>query len=198
MSDLFKGLKAVSGAIATKELNSTAEISISFRGEFQMSKGAFVQTLHYWTREAYENRYGYIAIEDDWEHEEESATLDELPIDNVNQFKETLRNSGLRTIADSLGFTEEEKTKAMFSTIQESKGFKKHYGKNAKSWELLTNDEQEMAKLNYAINKYDELDGSHKNRFGITKLDENEEPIKNYVPTLEELVALRDQKNSVK
>jgi hypothetical protein len=193
MSDLFNGLKAVSGEVKTKTLNESCDISISFRGEFEMSRGGFVQTFSYWTNSVDENIYGYVAVDDDWEYNENcNAKLNDLPIDNVYKLKETLKTSGLDTLAKSIEFSEEEKKRAMFLTIQESKDFKKHFGKKALSWDALTKDEQEMVKLNYVIDNYDNMDDYRKRGFGITANDENGNNIEKYVPTLVELIELRD------
>lgn len=198
MSDFFKGLKAVSGEVVSKSLNLTAEIQISFRGEFDLIRGLFVQTFTYWTNQLSENRYGFIAVEDDWEYNEQSATLDELPIDRIDNFKDTLRQGGLSTLAKSLEFTEDEKRQAMFSAIENSQEFKNHFGKKAKSWELLSSEEQEMVKLKFVIDNYDTCSDYDKRNFGIVSLDENNEKVPNYVPTLVELTELRDLRLAVK
>ena len=190
-NNLFNGLQVVSGEVKGESLNDSVEISVSLRGEVAVTKGNFEQTFSYWVNNCEPTRFGFVDC-DDWDYDEQSTKLGGLPIDNIGQLKQTLETSGLRTLANSLGFEETERRHAIFVAVESSKGFKKQFGKNAKFWRALTDAEQKLVRLNYAIENYDTCGEHDKRQFGIKSYDDEGEEIKNYVPTLEELKALKE------
>lgn len=186
---LFNGLQVVSGEVKGELLNDSIDIEVSFRGEVALTKGNFEQIFTYYFNRCEMTRFGYVDC-DDWDWEEGSTKLGGLPIDSLHQLKTTLTSSGLSTLAKSLEFEETEKRKAIFLAIENSKNFKKQYGKNAKVWRALTEVEKTNVKLKYAIDNFDTCNNWDKNCFGIKSYDDEGEEIKNYVPTLEELTNL--------
>jgi len=190
-NNLFNGLQVVSGEVKSNLLNDTIDISISFRGEVELTKGNFEQSFTYWFNNCELTRYGFVDC-DDWDIEEGYTKLGGLPIDSLHQLKQTLHNSGLSTLATSLSFEETEKRKAVFLAIENSKGFKKQFGKNAKFWRALTDAEQKVVKLSYVIDNYDTCGEHDKRNWGIKSYDDEGEEIRNYVPTLDELKALKE------
>ena len=128
---------------------------------------------------------------DDWDWEENGTKLGGLPIDSLHQLKQTLQTSGLTTLANSLGFDDAEIRKAIFSAVENSKGFKKQFGKNAKFWRALTDAEQKLVRLSYVIDNFDTCHEHDKRQMGIKSYDDEGEEIRNYIATLEELKALK-------
>ena len=191
-NNLFNGLQVVSGEVKAELVNDSVDIEVSFRGEVALTKGNFEQTQNYYFNRCELTRFGYVDC-DDWDIEEGYSKLGGLPIDSLHQLKQTLINSGLSTLANSLGFDDAEKRKAVFLAIENSKGFKKQFGKNAKVWRVLTDIEQKVVRINYAIDNYDAIGDHSKKEFGIVRLDDNDEPIKNYVPYRDELITYRDE-----
>ena len=191
-NNLFNGLQVVSGEVKTNLLNESTDISVSLRGEVEVSKGNFEQSFTYWANNCEMTRFGLVDC-DDYDYEENSTKLGGLPIDSLHQLKQTLQTSGLTTLANSLGFDDAEIRKAVFSAVENSKGFKKQFGKNAKFWRALSNAEQLFVRINYTIDNYDTCHDHDKRSFGIVRLDDNDEPIKNYVPYREELITYRDE-----
>ena len=187
---LFNGLQVVSGEVKTNLLNESTDISISLRGEVQLTKGNFEQTFTYWVNNCEMRRYGFVDC-DDYDYEQNETKLGGLPIDSLHQLKQTLQTSGLTTLANSLGFNDDEITKSLFSAVENSKGFKKEFGKNAKFWRALSNAEQTLVRLNYTIDNYATCHEHDKRQFGIKSYDDEGEEIKNYVATLEELKMLK-------
>jgi hypothetical protein len=187
---LFNGLQVVSGEVKTNLLNESTDISISLRGEVQLTKGNFEQTFTYWVNNCEMRRYGFVDS-DDYDYEQNETKLGGLPIDSLHQLKQTLQTSGLTTLANSLGFNDDEITKSLFSAVENSKGFKKEFGKNAKFWRALSNAEQTLVRLNYTIDNYATCHEDDKRQFGIKSYDDEGEEIKNYVATLEELKMLK-------
>lgn len=189
-NNLFNGLQVVSGEVKTNLLNESTDISISLRGEVSLTKGNFEQTFTYWVNNCEMTRYGLVDC-DDYDYEQNETKLGGLPIDSLHQLKQTLQTSGLTTLANSLGFDDAEIKKSMFLVVENSKGFKKEFGKNAKFWRALSNAEQTLVRLNYTIDNYDTCHEHDKRQFGIKSYDDEGEEIKNYVATLEELKMLK-------
>ena len=191
-NNLFNGLQVVSGEVKTNLLNESTDISVSLRGEVEVSKGNFEQSFTYWANNCEMTQFGVVNC-DEYNYEENSTKLGGLPIDSLHQLKQTLQTSGLTTLANSLGFDDAEIKKAIFSAVENSKGFKKQFGKNAKFWRALTDAEQKLVRLGYVIDNFDTCYEHDKRQFGIKSYDEeDDEEIKNYVPTLEELKALKE------
>ena len=190
-NNLFNGLQVVSGEVKTNLLNESTDISVSLRGEVEVSKGNFEQSFTYWANNCEMTRFGLVDC-DDYDYEENSTKLGGLPIDSLHQLKQTLQTSGLTTLANSLGFDDAEIRKSIFSAVENSKGFKKQFGKNAKFWRALTDAEQRIVRLNYTIDNYATCHEHDKKQFGIKSYDDDNEEIKHYVPTLEELKAFKE------
>jgi hypothetical protein len=190
-NNLFNGLQVVSGEVKSNLLNESTDISVSLRGEVELTKGNFEQSFTYWFNNCEMTRYGFIDC-DDWDWEENATKLGGLPIDSLHQLKQTLMSSGLTTLANSLNFEESERRATIFLAVENSKGFKKQFGKNAKFWRALTDAEQKLVRLGYVIDNFDTCGEHDKRNFGIKSYDEDGEEFRNYVPTLDELKALKE------
>lgn len=186
---LANGLKIVQGEVKVETINEG--FSLEIHGKFIMKRGEFQQTCSWYGR-MYETRFGDNIIGvDDWEiTETRNIKLGELPIDNITDFKKSLQESGLRTLADSIGFSNEEETKAVFNAIQNHKDFKKAYGKKVIFWNALSVDEQKLIELKFVCANY-ETCGKHLiqevgKHYGIdTELDPND--ANNYITILPSL-----------
>lgn len=189
-NNLFNGLQVVSGEVKSNLLNESTDISVSLRGEVEVSKGNFEQSFTYWANNCEMTRFGLVDC-DDYEYEENNTKLGGLPIDSLHQLKQTLQTSGLTTLANSLGFDDAEIRKAIFSAVENSKGFKKQFGKNAKFWKTLSDAEQKLIRLSYTIDNYATCYEHDKRQFGIKSYNDDGEEIKHYIATLEELKALK-------
>ena len=154
LSLLANGLKIVQGEIKVE--NITEGFSLELHGAFKMQRGEFQQECSYYGR-MYVSRFddNIIGI-DDWEIQEvKNVKLGELPIDDINPFKKNLREIGLRTLSNSIGFSDEEESQALFNTIVNHKDFKKMYGKKATLWNLLSKDEQKLYELKFICKDFD-------------------------------------------
>jgi hypothetical protein len=191
MNTLFtQGLKLVQGEIKVE--NITEGFSLELHGKFKMQRGEFQQECSYYGR-MFVTRFdeNLIGVED-WEVQEiTNVKLGELPIDEINDFKKTLTQSGLTTLANSIGFNDEEEKQALFNIIQNHKDFKKCYGKKAILWNLLSKDEQKLQELKFVCSDFDKCGEYLKKEVGAfygidTELDPND--ANNYikvVPSLE-------------
>jgi|Laugrespbdmm15sd_2_1035082.scaffolds.fasta_scaffold16224_2 hypothetical protein len=186
-NNLFNNLQVVSGEVEVETIRESFGLEVN--GMFKMTKGNFQQEFSYYARLYETNFKNYIGV-DDSNVEEEICNLGGLPIDSIDQLKKTLSESGLRTLADSLGFSYQERDKGLYKVIQNHKDFVKSYGKKAIVWNLLSEEEQRVVKIKHAITNYDTTHVSHKYNLGFVKLDDNGDKINNYVPTIEELKEL--------
>jgi hypothetical protein len=195
LSLLANGLKIVQGEIKVE--NVTEGFSLELHGAFKMQRGEFQQECLYYGR-MYVTRFdnNIIGVED-WEiNEIRNVKLGELPIDSINTFKKTLSDSGLTTLSNSIGFSDEEEKQALFNTIVNHKDFKKCYGKKAILWNALSKDEQKLHELEFVCNNFttcgEYLKKEVGKHYGIdTEVDPNDD--KSYitiVPSLEVCQAL--------
>ena len=185
MTEILNGLSFVSGDTKTEVVNESFSAELS--AEYKMTKGNFSQNFNFWCR-VYKTRYnGFIHI-DDLNNEEGSCMLGNIPIDNIHKLKETLKNSGLATLANSLGFTNDECKQAEYNVIENHKMFKACFGENTKLWVLVPKQEQEKIKLQYVIDNYDSVADYEKKGFGVEVVDGVGNIIANAVPTKEQLI----------
>lgn len=185
MKNLFNGLQVVGGETKIVSITETASLEVS--GKFSIERGNFKQEFSYWAR-TYEKFDNYAKI-DDYDTDYHKCTLGELPIDSLGALKTTLTNSGLTTLANSLGFSNEEIVAAMHQHIQNHKIFKAVYGKKTELWDLLTQEEKEYKTLAHILfsNNYDTCGDWLKQQCGVVVLDEEGKAILNAIPTREQL-----------
>lgn len=183
MNNLFNGLQIVGGETKIVSISETASVEVS--GKFSMERGNFKQEFSYWAR-TYEKLGNYAKV-DDYETEQHKCTLGELPIDSLSKLVQSLNDSGLSTLANSLGFSSEEINNAMHQHIQEHKIFKAVYGKKCRLWDLLLSDEKELINLKFVVANYDKCSDYQKRECGVNVYDEEGKVIPNGVPTKEVL-----------
>lgn len=193
-NNLFNGLQLVSGEVKVETLRESFGLEVN--GAYKMIKGNFEQEFSYYARLYKSNYENYVGV-DDYNVDDEKCNLGGLPIDNIDQLKRTLSESGLSTLASSIGFTEEEKDKAMYQTIQNHKDFIKCYGKKTTLWDLLSKEEQKLVQVKHVIDNYDTCQDYQKSSLCIVREDEFGNTIKNYVPTLEEVKELAKELKSL-
>ena len=183
MENLLKGLLVVGGEIKMKSVSETASVELS--GRFTIERGNFKQEFSYWARTY--NKLDNHAKIDDYEYETQSASLGDLPIDNLNKLVQSLRDSGLDTLASKVGFSYEEIEQGMYQHIQNHKIFKGVYGESVILWDALTKEQQQLEYTKFAIKNFDDCQEWVKRECGVVGVDEEGNTIPNYVPTKEEL-----------
>lgn len=191
MENILGGLKVLEGKTETKSI--TEGISAELNGKFTMKRGNFSIDLYYYAR-LYErtiNNKTQIAIAiDDWEIQDRTnAMLGDLPIDNVSSLQNELKNIGLSTLANKIGFNDDEEKQALYEVIKNHKYFKLIYGKNAILWESLTKDEQKLMELKYVCENYETCGEYYKKEvgafYGIDKDPKDENNYDKVIPSLE-------------
>jgi hypothetical protein len=185
MTEILNGLSFVSGDTKTEVVKES--FSAELGADFKMIKGNFSQNFNIWCR-VYESKYKGFAHIDDLNNEESSCMLGDIPIDNIHTLKETLKNSGLSTLANSLGFTNDERKQAEYNVIQNHKMFKTFFGENTKLWDLVPKEQQDKIKLLYVIDNYDSVGDYEKKGCGVEVVDGVGNIIANAVPTKEQLI----------
>jgi hypothetical protein len=185
MTEILNGLSFVSGDTKTEVVKES--FSAELGAEYKMTKGNFSQNFSFWCR-VYKSKYKGFANIDDLYNDERSCMLGNIPIDNINKLKETLKSSGLSTLADSLGFTRDECRKAEYNIIQNHTMFKACFGNETKLWELVPKEQQEKIKLQYVIDNYDSVADYEKKGCGVEVVDGVGNIIADAVPTKEQLI----------
>jgi hypothetical protein len=183
MSRLLEELFVTSGTIGVTSITETASVEVS--GKFIMQRGNFKQEYSYWAR-TYEKLDNHAKI-DDYEYEIQSTTIGDLPIDNVCKLINSLKESGLDTIASHIGFNDDEVAKAIYIHIQNHKIFKVVYGKKVMLWDLLNENERHIESTKFAIKHFDTCPEFIKRDCGFVGKDDEGNTIQHYTPTLEEL-----------
>lgn len=164
--------------------SSNAEISVSpeFYGTIDISKGLFKMTISFYAR-VYKSIYENCATIEDWEVTETSnVSFNGMPIDDIDKLIKTLEESGLKTLAEGLKIGDDDCIKAIREQIYNSKLFKSIYGKDAKLFKMLSDEEQARLQLKYAIDNYDKMTIGHYVMRNILTKDTTD------MPTLEELI----------
>jgi hypothetical protein len=190
LSLLANGLKIVQGEIKVE--NVIDGFSLELHGKFKMQRGEFQQECSWYGR-MYNTRHDEnIVGVDEYEIQEiRNVKLGELPIDDIRDFKKTLDSGGLKTLSNSIGFTDEEETQAIYNAILNHKDFKKMYSKKVVFWNNLTVEEKKLYDLKFVCKSFNTCGEYLKKEVGSyycidTEVDPND--ANNYikvVPTLE-------------
>jgi hypothetical protein len=143
---------------------------VELSGSVTINKGSLSYKSDFYAR-VYKMKYdGYVTIDDcDFDQTYEYSFAG-MPIDSLNKLKESLKNSGLGTIAESLDTCWADESKAMYSAINNHPQFKEFFG-GAVLWDSLSDDERTIINLEKAIENYDNttIHSPGMNKFNITK-----------------------------
>jgi hypothetical protein len=183
MENLLKNLLEVGAE--TKMTSLSDNVSIEISGQFKLEKGAFSQVFCFWAKMY--KKYDKFSAIDDYDFEDESAKLNDLPIDNLDKFKKSLEDSGLNTIAKTLNFSREDIEEAMHQHIKDSKYYQLFFGATTGIFNELSSEQKQIENLKYCIENYNTCSNWDKVTCGIEGIDENGDKIRNYVPTIDEL-----------
>jgi hypothetical protein len=181
MENLLKDLLVLGNETKMTSVSETASVEVS--GKFIIEKGNFKQEFSYWAR-TYDKLVGFAKI-DDYETEEHKCSLGELPIDSLSKFTQSLHDSGLDTIANAMGFSNDEVKQAMCEHIQQHKIFKAVYGKKVILWDRLTQEEQQRETIAYVLANYDTCGDWQKRECKVNVFDEEGNVVPNGVPSKE-------------
>jgi hypothetical protein len=172
MEQIFSGLKAVSGETQVVVIDERCIPEIC--GHFSLIKGTFKQTFNYWAK-VYEtkNIKGVVYL-DDSDYDLESTYIGDCPIDSISKFRETLKNSGMGTVANTLEFSSDEVRNAIEKVIQNNKSLELFFGRGVRVRELIPNEQWVKMLLVDVIDNYDNRSEHEKNNhlFNVRIQDE--------------------------
>ena len=138
-----------------KSSNANLSVSTEFWGSIELNKGSLSMSIDFYSR-LYKTRYENCISLDDWGvNEVSNINFNGIVIDDIVKLKDTMRNSGLSTMAYGLNIDDKDIKVQIAYQIQSSKLFKAIYGKSAIMLECLTDEEQKIKKLEYVIKNYD-------------------------------------------
>lgn len=138
-----------------KSSNAKLSVSTEFWGSIELNKGLLSMSIDFYSR-LYKTRYENCISLDDWGvNEINKINFNGIVIDDIEKLKDTMRNSGLSTMAYGLNIDDKDIKLQIAYQIQSSKLFKAIYGKSAIMLDCLTEEEQKIKKLEYVIKNYD-------------------------------------------
>ena len=138
-----------------KSSNAKLSVSTEFWGSIELNKGLLSMSIDFYSR-LYKTRYEDCISLDDWGvNEVDKINFNGIVIDDIEKLKDTMRNSGLSTMAYGLNIDDKDIKLQIAYQIQSSKLFKAIYGKSAIMLDCLTDEEQKIKKLEYIIKNYD-------------------------------------------
>ena len=155
MKNLFEQFANGGGEVTSEGLN--ADFRLNLAGSTTITKGGLSYTLCFY---AYLGNMGIknaVSIEDFDVSDSYDYSFSGVPVDNMNNLRDTLNSSGLSAIAKSLEVEWIDEKRAVAKEIEKEKLFKKIYGKDAFIWDALTEDEQKLLKLQHFIDNYDTI-----------------------------------------
>ena len=177
--EILNALTKGTDTITTKLLDSSESISISIYGTIEISKGNFKQEIYYNFYNVELNKYGYIEY-DDKEYYINATYINDCKVDDINKFRNALREGGLTTLANNLEFDRNLIEESIYKEVSQSNIYIKHFN-NKTFWSTLNDKEKFSVRLKYVISNSEvHLWGSFKDE--IEKYSEDED--------LKELISL--------
>lgn len=199
MKILLEQLANGGGEVASEDFGGGFRVEIN--GSFIIKKGELSYKQYFYSQLSTMQYKNCVCSDESYLDGTDDYKLGGLVIDNLTNLKNSLKDSGLSTIANSLEISDEDVRKQMFIRIANSELFKKVFGEDALLWDILEEDEKDFIKLEYAIERYDDLNEYASCLSKYVKLEEEEQEDgtvkkKRIKPTLEELKnALVELKN---
>lgn len=147
--------KQLAEGVQNTEVTYTVEKesgNVEFTGTLIFKKGGLERKLSYWAR-TYTRSEGIVSI-DEWDGDWEETTFNGIKIDDYNAFKKGFEDHGMKSIAEALDVTYEEKCKVIYQAVANHKLFKAVY-KKARLFELFTPEETKVHYYNsFMIGRY--------------------------------------------
>lgn len=174
MKNLFEQFANSGKEIIAKDLKMG--FRVEFSGSVTINKGSLSYRVDFYAYISKMSHDGYVSLEDFDCNETYEYSFAGMPIDSLSKLKESLRNSGLKTVAESLETCWVDDSKALCSAINNHPQFKEFFG-DAVLWDSLSDDERTIINLEKAIENYDNttIYSLGMNKFNITKESENED-----------------------
>lgn len=166
--------------------SSNAKLSATpeFYGTIDICKGALKMTITFYAR-VYRMKYDNFIGLDDWDINETShISLGGMPINNLNLLITTMVNSGLTTAAKGLDISNNDNKREICIQLEQFKMFKDVFGKKARMFDLLSDEEKTKAKLKFAIDNYDKMTIGNSYIQDFLVIDEEGNKV---IPTIEQL-----------
>lgn len=155
MKNLFEQFANGGGEVTSEGLN--ADFRLNLAGSTTITKGGLSYTLCFYAYLGNMAIKNAVSIEDFDVSDSYDYSFSGVPVDNMNNLRDTLNSSGLSAIAKSLAVEWTDERKAVAKEIEKDKLFKKIYGKGAFIWEALTEDEQKLLRLQHLIDNYETI-----------------------------------------
>jgi hypothetical protein len=172
--------------------NANLSVSPDFYGFMDISKGALTMKVHFYAR-VYKMKYDNCISLDDWDIQDTTdISFGGMPIDNISALKTTMINSGLTTVANGLDISNDEHKKEICIQLEQYKMFKDIFGKKARMFNLLSNQEKAIVKLKFAVDNYNNMNLNSDEIKNLIIVDEEGNKA---MPTIEQVTEAYNQLN---
>jgi hypothetical protein len=170
-----------------KSSNLKSGFSFSLHGSFDIQKGSLKQTINFYAN-LYESRHKGFIIVDDWDINERLNTeFSGIKVDDLDKLIESLKNSGLKSLAEGLRISNDEILVELSKQIECSDIFNRMYGDDFKMLDALSKEDIEIVKIQSVIDNY----GNH-NQYDIKpylkKIDGSEDTREPSIQELQEII----------
>lgn len=170
-----------------KSNNANISISPEFHGSIDVSKGALTMKIHFYAR-VYKTHYENCISLDDWDINDKSdISFGGMPIDNLDALKATMISSGLTTAANGLNINDDDYKKEICLQLEKNNMFKDIFGKKARMFHSLSDEEKNKVKLKYVIDNYEQMSIGH---FDVRDFLITDDEGNKIIPTINQLTEL--------
>lgn len=159
MKNLFEQFANGGGKVTSEGLS--VDFRANLYGTTTITKGGLSFTMNFYAFLDRGSIKNMVTLDDFDETDSCDYNFNGVPVDDIRQLKNTLKESGLSTVSESLDVTWKDQKFAVAKEIEKDKLFKKIYGKDAFLWDALTQDEQYIKGLEHAIENYEKVGASH-------------------------------------
>lgn len=170
----------------TEVKSSNANLSVypEFSGEIDITKGALTMTIHFYAR-VYKMKYDNCIWLDDWDINETSdISFGGMPIDNLSLLRTTMISSGLTTVANGLEISNDDHKREICIQLEQYKMFKDIFGKKARMFYTLSDEEKKKVMLKFAIDNYNKMTLASEEVKNYITIDDEGNKV---MPTMEQL-----------
>ena len=140
-----------------KSNNANLSVYPEFSGTMDVTKGLLTMKINFYARVYRMSHEDCISL-DDWDIQDTSdISFGGMPIDDLSQLKTMMNSSGLKTVANGLDISNEDYKREICIQLEKYKMFKNIFGKKARMFNLLSEQEKNSANLKFFIDNYNKI-----------------------------------------
>jgi hypothetical protein len=170
--EIFRFLSDIKNAEVTTNVVKE-DVYPEINGTVTLNKGVYSAEYTWWCRVSEMHKMEDYIVVDDLDFEINKESIEGLPIDNFNKFKQGLIDHGMKSVSESLTIDDSEVRKIIISTIPNHKYYRALFG-DKRIFSTLSDEEKKKAYVQAMSNDitFSENDHNMKRDFGWIKIDE--------------------------